>query len=294
MTLEQLRYFQAVCKYDGVRRAAEALNVSQPSVSNAIANLEKEFGLSLFKRQHRHLIITKEGTIMLEMTQKLLAQADQLAVTMRNLGSGHSVLRLGVPPMVGSLMLPVLFNEHFSKNSNLQVQIVEDDSSGLRRLLSENQIDMAFLPHSHPFGQELTAEPLMQLQNVCCVSRSHPLASCMAIPLTALVNEPLILFKNSFFQTERILGEFTRQACEPNVLLYTKQLSTIQKMIASNAAVGFMFEFLLESTPDIIGIPLDPPIKTEVSLVWNSQMHISAEMKDLIRFIRDFHNHNNS
>ena len=289
MTLEQLRYFQAVCKYDGVRRAAEALNVSQPSISNAIANLEKEFGLSLFTRQHRHLQITKEGILMLEMSRKLLTQADQLTATMGKLGKGHAVLRLGVPPMVGSLMLPILFSEHFSKFPHLKVQIVEDDSTGLKRLLAENQIDMAFLPHAHPFGHEITAEPLMELQNVCCVSSSHPLAGCEKISLSSLIDEPLILFKNSFFQTERILEEFSRLSCKPNVLLYTMQLSTIEKMIASNTAIGFMFEFLLDTMPGIVGIPLEPAIKTQISLAWNTNTHLTAEMRELIRFIKDFH-----
>ena len=52
MTIDQLRYFQAVCKYNGISRAAEALNISQPSVSNAIAKLEKEFGVELFQRKN--------------------------------------------------------------------------------------------------------------------------------------------------------------------------------------------------------------------------------------------------
>ena len=72
MTLDQLRYFQAVCQHDGVSRAAEALNISQPSVSNAIASLEKEFGVELFTRQRKRLLLTDEGRILSELAQKLL------------------------------------------------------------------------------------------------------------------------------------------------------------------------------------------------------------------------------
>lgn len=286
MTLDQLRYFQAVCKYDGVSRAAEVLNISQPSVSNAIANLEKEFGVELFTRQRKRLLLTEEGRVLSALAQKLLTQADDTVRTMRELAGNSRVLRLGVPPMIGSLVLPVLYGEHFKLYPQLKVRIVEDDSSGLKRLLSEDQIDMAFLPHTHPFSGDLSAQPVTELQNVCCVHRSHPLATEKSVRLESLREEPLVLFKNSFFQTERIMDSFSRLSITPNVLLDTAQLHIMKNMIASKMAVGFMFEFLTKATPDLVGVPLDPPMKTQVSLVWKSSGFISGDMKNLIGFIQ--------
>lgn len=288
MTLDQLRYFQAVCKFGGVSRAAEELNISQPSVSNAISNLEKEFGVELFSRQNKRLVLTDAGQQMAELTSGFLQQADHLSRTMHELGSQNKLLRLGVPPMIGSLVLPTLFEEHFKHDPALRVHIAEDDSSGLKQLLAEDRIDMAFLPHTHPFDSTLCAQQLTVLQNVCCVSKAHRFASRQSIRLEELAQEPLVLFKNSFFQTERILGAFSRLSCTPNVLLYTAQLSTVQNMIASNTAAGFMFAFLLASTPDLIGIPLDPPMTTQVSLVWKKNGHLSSNMKELIRFVQQF------
>ena len=286
MTLDQLRYFSAVCKCGSISRGAENLNISQPSVSNAIANLEKEFGVELFIRHHKRLVLTEEGLRLSEMVESLLAQADGIVSTMEHLGRKNKVLRLGVPPMIGSLVLPVIFNEHFRLHPSVQVHIVEDDNSGLRRLLEDNQIDMAFLPHTQPFDSQLDSEPLVVLQNVCFVNKDHPLSCRKSIHLTELENERLVLFKNSFFQTERILGEFARLSCQPQIALYTAQLSTMQNMIISSNAVGFMFEFLTKSTPELVGIPLDPPMTTQVSLVWKKSRPISADMKNLIVFTR--------
>ena len=287
MTLDQLRYFQSVCKYDGVSRAAEILNISQPSVSNAIANLEREFGVTLFTRQRKRLLLTEEGRVMYEMAEKLLHQADETSRTMQELGSENKVLRLGVPPMVGSLVLPILFKEHFNMHPQLQVRIVEDDNSGLKRLLANNQVDMAFLPHMHPFGSDLSTELLAELQNVCYVNKAHRLASQKSIRLAELKDEPLVLFKNSFFQTEWILSEFKRLSINPYVLLDTAQLSTLQNMITSNTAIGFMFEFLEKASPDLVGLPLDPPMMTRISLVWNKSSHLSGDMKNLIQFMKN-------
>ena len=124
MTLDQLRYFRAVCKYDGVSRAAEMLNISQPSISNAIANLEKEFGIKLFTRRRKRLLLTEEGRILFDLADKLLLQADDTVRVMRELGSNNRALRLGVPPMIGTLVLPILYSEHFKLYPQLKVRII--------------------------------------------------------------------------------------------------------------------------------------------------------------------------
>ena len=237
MTIDQLRYFQAVCKYNGISRAAEVLNISQPSVSNAIAKLEKEFGVELFHRKNKQLFLTNEGLLMAEMAEKLLDQADNITQTMQALGKQNKVLRLGVPPMIGSLVLPILYDEHFKLQEQLQVCIIEGDNTALRQLLTDNQVDMVFLPHTRPFDSTLESQRLTVLQNVCCVHKSHRFASRSSIRLAELAQEPLVLFKNSFFQTERILEEFSKLPCKPNVLYDSAQLSTVQNMIACGTAV---------------------------------------------------------
>lgn len=186
--------------------------------------------------------------------------------------------------MIGSLVLPKLFECYFPQHPSVQVRIVENDNSGLKRLLEDNQIDLAFLPHTQPFEGQLGSEPLAVLQNVCFVNKNHPLASRKSIGLAELKDEQLVLFKNSFFQTQRILDIFASLECQPKIALYTAQLSTMQNMIISNNAVGFMFEFLTKTTPELVGIPLDPPMTTQVSLVWKKSRPATTDMKNLIAF----------
>lgn len=257
------------------------LHVSQPSVSAAIRNLEAEFGVSLFDRQRKRLVLTIASQQLWDTGKPLLQNADALSEAMHALGSGNQLLRLGVPLMIGSLVLPSLYGNFVSA----QLQVVEDGSSSLRRLLSDGQIDMALLPHTQPFDDTLQAVKLTVLQNVCCVSKQHPLAGYRRISISQLTNEPLVLFKNSFFQTERILNAFQALGGSPNVALYTGQLSTVQNMIAGGSAVGFMFEFLAKRSDGVVGIPLDPPMTTQVSLVWRKDKARSRAMEALVHFV---------
>ena len=61
MNINQLKYFDAVCTFQSVSLAAEYLHISQPSLSSAIKELENEFGILLFKRHHRGMVLTPEG-----------------------------------------------------------------------------------------------------------------------------------------------------------------------------------------------------------------------------------------
>lgn len=284
MTLDQLRYFCAVCQYDSVTQAAQVLNVSQPSVSSAIRNLEEEFGVLLFDRQRKRLRLTPAGNQLLALSRPLLADAEELKQTMQSVKE-RQLLRLGVPPMIGSLILQKLYSEFVPCNPQVHLQILEDGSGYLRRLLAEGKIHMAFLPHTSDLDRSLDCVELIRLQNVCCVSRDHPLAGKEKISLSQLADEPLVLFKNSFFQTERILTGFGQLGCQPNVLLYTAQPATVQNMIRENAAVGFMFRFLGDQTKDIVGIPLEPEMTTRVSLVWRRERQFSDAMRAVVRFV---------
>jgi len=286
MTINQLIYFQAVCKHDSISRAAEALNISQPSISNAIRDLEHEFGLVLFTRQYRKLLLTEEGAKLLELANDLISKVDTINRVMSGLKNKRTILRLGVPPMIGTSILPKLYSDFFETRPQLDVQITEDGGKRLAQLLTNGEIDMAFLPHSEPVDNAFLSVQLMQLQHLCCVSRNHHLAARSSVRPEDLENESIVLFKNSFFQTERLLQLFRSRGVVPNIAFYTVQQSTLQNMIEGNAAIGFMFDHLASAAPNIVGIPLEPAMTTTISLVWKRNSYLTADMDALITYIR--------
>ena len=69
MNINQLKYFNAVCEYGKVSVAAQILHISQPSLSSALKELEQEFGVNLFKRQHSGMSLTNEGRIFYDLSK---------------------------------------------------------------------------------------------------------------------------------------------------------------------------------------------------------------------------------
>ncbi len=287
MTLNQLYYFHAVCQFQSITGAAEYLHISQPSISAAIKELEKEFGVILFTRLYKGTVPTQEGARLFELAGQLLEQAEKLRQIMKDVGQKRKLLRLGIPPMIGSLLLPKIHKEFFAKNPEIQVQIMEGGRDRLINDLAENTIDLMFLPHDTPFGDGYKTFPVMQLETTCCVSESHPLSALKAISVEDLKDEPLVMFKNSFFQTQKILQRFKEKSITPNVIFYTDQLSTMEEMTANGLSIGFMFRQISGSVPHIVNIPFDPPMKPQVSVVWRSGGYLFTDMNRFLTYIKN-------
>ena len=286
MNFVQLQYFHAVCQYQSVSAAAEFLHISQPSLSAAIRELEKEFGVMLFRRHHRGMALTPEGEAFYRMTGELLARTEQVAQSMHDLGNERRVLRLGVPPMIGSLLLPWILGEFVEKQTGIRLEITEGGHRELYRRLEENELDMALLPHKQPFGKEWNATEVAQFEIVCCMASGQQLLHREEIQPEDLKEIPLVLFADGFFQTEEIRRWFARGQVEPHILMQTSQLSTMQSLIRSGVAAGFLFRSLMQNTPKLICVPTKDPISVSVSLVYRKKAYVSEAMKQFQEFIK--------
>ena len=109
MKLTQLEYFCVAARYHNITKASKELFVTQPSVSNAIKALEEEFGVNLFYRNNNKLTLTPEGEIFYKQAEELLAHADSVASEFHELRKKITPVRIGMPPMLGSIYLPDLY-----------------------------------------------------------------------------------------------------------------------------------------------------------------------------------------
>ena len=96
MTLQQLRYATAVADTGTISRAAQQFFIAQPSLTNAIRELEQEVGLTIFHRTNRGVALTPEGEEFLGYARQVLAQMELIEEKLSRLSSGQaSVLRVG-------------------------------------------------------------------------------------------------------------------------------------------------------------------------------------------------------
>ena len=284
MNLNQLGYFVAVCTYQSVSKAAEHLHISQPSLSGVIRELENEFGVTLFTRPYRGVRMTPEGQTLYDLAKNLLHQADQVRTVMQELGNGRKVLKLGVPPMIGSLILPRIYQD--LADAGISLEITEGGYHDLLKRLTEQEVDLAFLPHTGTPDPALTCLSAATLEVCCCGKAGHPLSQGAPIGPEALAGTPLVLFENSFLQTELILQWFRTSRVQPQILLQTQQLSTMLQMLESGQAMGFLFRELAQSRPSLEVLPAKAPIFLQVSLAWRTGIPKSHAMDVFLEYMK--------
>jgi hypothetical protein len=94
------------------------------------------------------------------------------------------------------------------------------------------------------------------------------------------------LFENSFFQTEEIKKWFAHENVNPNIILQTKQLSTMLTMISNNVAVGFTIREIAEKNNDFVTIPAKNPMYADASLVWKKDSYYFSCMDKFRKYAR--------
>ena len=199
MNLYQLKYFHAVVTYRTVSLAAEHLYISQPSLSNAIRDLEREFGVCLFQRRYNGMLLTPAGTKLYNATKDLLPRFDEVERMMHCIGKDENRLRLGIPPMISSFIFADIYKDFVLKNPQIELTITEKGRDELLDRLSDGLLDVVLLPHTKPFDSSIFAKKIGTLEIVCCASKSHPLAAAGTVRAEQLQAQPLVLFADTFF-----------------------------------------------------------------------------------------------
>jgi DNA-binding transcriptional LysR family regulator len=274
-----MKYFAAVCEAGTVSAAAELLHISQPSLSAAIKELEAEFGTALFKRTHKGMLPTEEGALFLSLCRDVVARAESAEKRMKSLGCNKTALSLGVPPMIGSLILPALYRDFVRQNADVDLDIFECGREEMLKKIREGALDMAFIPFDTFSDPGLCLLELGELSIVCAAAAADPLCQKSVLTPADLDQAPLVTFKEGFFQTQRIRAWFLKGGAEPRILTATDQLSTMLRMIESGTAVGCLFDALIEKESAVKAIPLAPAIPVQVGLAYKKDKYISDGMR---------------
>lgn len=288
MKIMQLRYFMEVCRCKSVTKAAKELYISQPSVTSAIHEMEKEFGVNLFNRQQKKMVLTKEGEYLYEEGQKLLQNLEELEQTMKNFGGKNKKIKVGVPPMIGTFMFPKMIKEFREAYPELSIEIQEFGSMQTRQLVQNDQLDAAFVIMDDFTEKDFYYVPLIETELVLAVSKDDPLADRKVVGAEDLKDEPLILMREDSYQNAEIKKRFQEAEIVPNVFLYSSQLYTIREFVHNNETGAFLFRSLVEQDPDLVGIPFEPAIPIRIGLIWKRGKYTYNGTKNLIEFARKF------
>ena len=146
MTLQQLEYILAVERYRHFGRAAEACNVTQPTLSAMIGKLEEELNAKLFDRNRQPICPTPVGEQVLRQAKEVLAQADSIKdIVEEEKHSLNGTFRVGILPTIAPYLLPRFFPQLMKKYPTLDIRVREMKTHEIKEALLQGDIDAGIL-----------------------------------------------------------------------------------------------------------------------------------------------------
>jgi len=286
MTLAQLRYFCTAARYHSITKAAQALFVTQPTLSIAIRELEKEFSVTLFTHANNHLTLTEEGEAFYRRASDILSSCEDLHAEYARNASARRSVRIGIPPMLSTVFFPELLDAFHEEYPDIWLELLEYGSVRCCDLVQDEVIDLGLvnmeLPHIDKFNTLVLLTELLRF-GVC---RNHRLAGAESISLKELDGEPLLLYNQDSVQNRILQAQFDALRITPRIVMRSSQIPTVLKFLRQGRCGAFFYEDMLPLMPEVTGIPLVPEIEARVGLVWKRGRYISTGTQSLLDFCR--------
>jgi DNA-binding transcriptional LysR family regulator len=280
--LRQLEYFQSVGRLGSVTKAADQLNVTQPSVSVAIKNLEAELGVKLLDRSKKNIALTQEGQIFLQRVEYILGCLQDAVVEMNDYRMPQKgAIKIGITPIMGALLFPHAFAEFKKQNPDVKITVVEEGSLSIRNQLEKGELDIGIMITSN-IRSPLESFPISTGQILVCLSKDDPLGEYPRIPFKKLRGHSFILFKEDTYIRQLIIEECAKRHFHPRIAFSSSQIGTVLGMVERGVGISFFLEEIVREHNEIVSRPFFKPLFLEAGLAWNKKRYLPKPAKEFV------------
>ena len=230
-SLRQLEYLVAVGEAGSIAQAAERVNVSSPSISAAISQLEEAFGLPLFVRRHAHgLSLTQGGKQFVEQAKLVLAEAARLNDLANTItGKVRGPLNVGCLLTFAQVVLPQLRRSFVDAHPEVDFHQFERNQSEIFEGLRNAALDLA-LSYEMNIPADLEFVPLASLPPYAVLPEAHPLAHLPAVSAAELADHPMILLDLPI-SVDYFMSFFTGLGLRPRIAERTRDMAVMQSLV---------------------------------------------------------------
>lgn len=261
MDLKALNYFVTVSDQLSYSKAAQLLHISQPSLSNAIKNLEHEVGSPLLERSTRKIQLTDAGKILYKKSVQLISQMDILKKEMEEVKLvGSGVLHIGLIESVKH-WIPKVLSEYQVRFPSIKIKLMEvlsgkDVNDSLRNYSSH-----VIITNQYVFEEDIESKPLYHERLVLVLPKDHPLSQKESIEIKELEREPFIICTEGFQTREDILEAFQHEQATPNLKYEIERFETAITLVRENLGITIIPENYLRGPEDesVVWRTLDSP-----------------------------------
>ena len=243
MNLYHLRYFVTLAQLEHYTKAAELLAITQPSLSHAIASLEKELGVKLFEKEGRNVVLTKCGQAFLEDVKQALDMLDSSINKLQLTGSGEGRIDIAQLRAVSSIIVPNLVRGFLDSKSAKNIDFHFHSSTGLTadiiQGLKDRKYDIAFcsMMENEPLIDFI---PVARQELVLIVPEGHPLENKDSINLKETLPYPQIGFSKRSGLHPIIKRLFDQCGCHPEVVYTMEEDQAVAGLVGAGFGIAIV------------------------------------------------------
>lgn len=274
MDIRQLSYLSALAREKHFTRAAQACNISQPTLSGRIRQLEQELGVPIVERGQRYHGLTPEGERVLKWAHTILDNWQAMQQELASIKGRKEQLtgRLMIGAVPSALpMAPLLTQTMQTQHPGVDFTVLSYSTAEILRGLNDFSLDVgiAYLDNEPIDG--LIASPLYRERYCLFVASTHPLASRETVSWFEAAQEPLCLLTPNM-QNRRIIDRAFRSAnCQPQPRLETNSVINLWSNVRFAGLASIMPEYFLDALGPATGVcavPLaEPDVEHAVGLL---------------------------
>ncbi|MDY4011622.1 MAG: LysR family transcriptional regulator [Fusobacterium gastrosuis] len=291
MTLKSLKYFSKIAELQHFTKAANDLYISQPSLSYAISELEKELGVILFDRDDKKVKLTHYGEIFLPYVNKALAILSEGEKILKEEASvKHSeTISIGHIQSLSSTLIPSLIENFYQDplNQNILFSFSQKDNDNLVKAFLNKKFDIIFTVEE---VKNAITYPVARQDLSLVVASNHPFTSKKKVSLKELENENFILINPETNLRKIIDKEFKNLNFKPKIYLEMSSCINILTYVEKNFGISIIPKVdILDSKKSVVPIEIENLVLNRIIYAnWFPPQKENISLKKVKNFINTF------
>ena len=294
MELRVLRYFLTLAREENISKAAEALYITQPTLSRQLAELEQELGTLLFERGKRKITLTEDGLLFRRRAQEIVDMEDKVEREFRNRNDNlGGVISIGAAETKAAALLPQIITNFRHRYPDVTFDITSDIASIVKEGIDRGILDIGLMVEPGDIDKYDFLRLGVSDRCGILMSTRSPLASKDYITIDDLADLPVLISKRptvrSFYRNA--LGE---KFDALNVMSTFNLINNAAHFARQNLGYVFTIEGTVtaKNEDEICFKPFYPEISQESYLVWKKYQPLSKTVKKFIEEITMLFGHN--
>ena len=280
-----LKYFAFVKTVENgsFTKAAEELNYAQSSISKMVADIEKEWGMTLLERSKSGVCLTSAGEQIMPFIRKVLSGYSELEGQIcRMNGLETGTVRIGTFSSVAINWLPNVFSRLQNDFPGIEYEMLLGDYDEVERWIDEGRVDCGFL--RLPTSADFDVIHLKQDEYKVILPVGHPLARKDTIPIAELNNQPFLLLEHGG-KTE-VSDLLNLYHVRPDIRFTTWEDFAIMAMVEKGMGISILPDLILKRVPYKIEIrPLEEPYYRSIGLAMKNRKNLTPAVQKFIEYL---------